>query len=364
MLINDLSAKINANRLAIDTAIKNVLDSGWLVLGPQVKEFETEFAKYVGVRNCVSEANGTDALELALRTVGVVARDKVANVANAGMYTTTALLAIGAKPVFMDVDVNSNNTTLVEVEKAIALGVKAVVVTHLYGLAVTEIVSIAELCARSGVKLVEDCAQAHGAFIAGKRVGCFGDIASFSFYPTKNLGALGDGGAVVTNNDAMATKLVKLRQYGWSSKYTVGERGGCNSRLDEMQAAILKEFLPLLDNNNTARRSICTQYSQFITHPLITLPEVRDNQYVGHIYVIKCKGRNALRQYLKDNNIASDIHYPIPDHRQPVFGDQFTDIQLPNTESLATEILTLPCYPEMSAEQVNTVIKVINAWQV
>ena len=363
MQINDLSAKIRVYENKIKLAISRVIDSGWLVLGPEVKRFEQSFADYLGSTHCISLANGTDAIELALRALGVGRGDRVATVANAGMYTTTAMLAIGAEPFFLDVDLASRNAPLTEVERALASGVKAVVVTHLYGLAAPEIRQIAELCSRQGVPLLEDCAQAHGASVGEQRVGTFGDAASFSFYPTKNLGALGDGGAVVTANAAVAEKVARLRQYGWTTKYRVEVGGARNSRLDEIQAAILSVFLPDLDGANARRREIAAQYSAMITHPDVLLPAQGGQEYVAHLYVVRSARRDALRSHLREMDVAADVHYPIPDYRQPVFGDRFASVSLPNTERLSREILTLPCYPEMTDAQVEQVVAAVNAWR-
>jgi dTDP-4-amino-4,6-dideoxygalactose transaminase len=250
-----------------------------------------------------------------------------------------------------------------EVERAITAGVKAVVVTHLYGLAAHEIREIAMLCKQKGVGLLEDCAQAHGAMIDGRRVGTFGDAASFSFYPTKNLGALGDGGAVITNNEEISEKVARLRQYGWTEKYRVEFAGACNSRLDEVQAAILSEFLPYLDAANARRRSIANRYSTQIEHFEVQTPGSMCEEYVAHLYVVRCKNRDSLRVHLRTQDIASDVHYPIPDYRQPVFGERFAQVRLANTERLTSEILTLPCYPEMTDAQVDQVIAGVNSWR-
>lgn len=360
--INNLTTRINKYQAKIKDAIDRVIASGWVILGPEVKRFEQQFADYHGVKHCVTLANGTDAIELALKALGVVAGDSVATVANAGMYTTTAILAIGAEPVFMDVDLDTRGATLAEVTRAVESGVRAVVVTHLYGLAIPEIAQIAGYCARMGVPLLEDCAQAHGAQINGQRVGTFGDASSFSFYPTKNLGALGDGGAVVTNRPEIAEKVGLLRQYGWTSKYTVAVQGARNSRLDEMQAAILAEFLPFLDEANARRRQIAARYSAHIVHPSVMLPKEGGEEYVAHLYVIRSPRRDSLREHLRTLAIASEVHYPIPDYRQPVFADGFSNIHLGVTEQLSGEILTLPCYPEMSDEQVDCVIAAVNGW--
>lgn len=364
MQINDLSAHISTHKQVIKAAIERVLTRGQLVLGPEVNDFEAAFAEYLGVSHCVSLANGTDAIELALRAMNILPGDRVATVANAGMYTTTALLAIGAEPFFMDVNPVTHNATLSEVDKAISLGVKAVVVTHLYGLAVPQICEIAQHCLSHGVKLLEDCAQAHGAFISGQRVGTFGDSASFSFYPTKNLGALGDGGAVVTNCEKIAKKVLQLRQYGWTKKYQVEIGGACNSRLDEIQAAVLRALLPKLDTANAKRRQIAAQYSTHIKHPKVWVPQQGGVEFVAHLYVVHSACRNALHAHLHTADIASDVHYPIPDYRQPIWGKRFTQVYLPNTERLSKEVLTLPCYPEMTEDAARYVITTINEMQI
>lgn len=360
--INDLSARIAHYQDQIKAAVNRVVDSGWLVLGPEVKRFEADFAAYLGARECIGVANGTDAIELGLKALGVAAGDRVATVANAGMYTTTALLAIGAEPFFMDVDLDSRCAALDDVARALDGGVKAVVVTHLYGLGAPDIAAIAALCAQRGVPLFEDCAQAHGAIVDGKRVGTFGAASSFSFYPTKNLGALGDGGAVVTSDPAIAQRVRALRQYGWSDKYNVQLAGARNSRLDEMQAAILGAFLPALDAANARRGAIAARYRAALTHPEVETPSASGAAYVGHLYVVRSPRRDALRAHLREAGIASDVHYPIPDHRQPVFGERHAAVRLENTERLAAEILTLPCYPEMSDADVERVIAAVNGW--
>ncbi|MBK3467248.1 DegT/DnrJ/EryC1/StrS family aminotransferase [Pseudomonas sp. MF6776] len=360
--INNLAAKIVKFQSQINSSVQRVVASGWVILGPEVKRFEADFAKYLNAGHCVSVGNGTDAIELALKALGVGKGDQVATAANAGMYTTTSVLAIGATPVFMDVDLNTHVVTLAHVKEAIEAGVKAIVVTHLYGLAVPDIKAIAEYCATNNVPLLEDCAQAHGAERDGQRVGTFGDASSFSFYPTKNLGALGDGGAVVTNSAQIAQRVAQLRQYGWSSKYCVELDGARNSRLDEMQAAILSEFLPHLDEGNARRREIAARYRNEIQHSDIEHAQDVGLASVAHLYVIKSPKRDALQLHLRQAQIASDIHYPIPDYKQPVFGQQFADLSLTNTEQLAALILTLPCYPEMTDEEISNVVAAVNGW--
>ncbi|MBA2652875.1 MAG: DegT/DnrJ/EryC1/StrS family aminotransferase [Tatlockia sp.] len=361
--INDLSARRMRYQDLIQTATQRVIESGWWILGPECKRFEQLFSAYIGVAHCVGVANGTDAIELALKAMRIKAQDLVATVANAGMYTCSSLSAIGALPFFMDVNPDSSCVTLNEVMRAVEAGVKAVVVTHLYGQAVPEIAEISRFCRENEVPLLEDCAQAHGAKIHDKQVGSFGDAASFSFYPTKNLGALGDGGAVVTNNSELAEQLCMLRQYGWTAKYKVELAGARNSRLDEMQAAILAELLPYLDESNERRREIANYYHVQIKHAAIARPPISAADYVAHLYVIRTAKRNELREHLSHLQIATEVHYPIPDHRQPLFAKQFAEVHLKNTEELSQQILTLPCYPEMSDENVEQVVSAINGWQ-
>ncbi|MCE3269384.1 MAG: DegT/DnrJ/EryC1/StrS family aminotransferase [Burkholderiales bacterium] len=362
LLINDLGLHSKKLREKIDCAVKRVLDNGWFVLGPEVTTFEKSFAEYVGVKKAVSLANGTDALELALRSCGVTKGDLVATAANAGMYTTTAILTIGAIPSFMDIDLTSRTITLDECIKAVDTGVKAIVITHLYGLAAPDTKKIAELCRERNIPLIEDCAQAHGAKIDGQMVGSFGDISCFSFYPTKNLGALGDGGAIATNNQQLAETVSCLRQYGWTSKYQVTLPGASNSRLDEMQAAILSEFLPLLDSWNERRRKIADLYARNIKHSEIELPKFNGEDFVAHLYVIRTHSPLRLRDHLKNNGVASEQHYPTPDYKQPVFGNTFAHIELKNTEALSASILTLPCFPEMTDDDVLKVAGAVNSW--
>lgn len=360
--LNNLSTIINSNKKKIVEAIDKTIASGWIILGPEVRNFEDAFAGYLNAKHCIGVANGTDAIELALKSFDICKTDMVATVANAGAYTLNAILAIGAKPFFLDVDNETFNTTIDEVYRAIKAGVKAVVATHLYGLAIQEIHEIANLCSKHNVFLLEDCAQSHGAKINNKFTGTFGDAAAFSFYPTKNLGALGDGGAVVTNNTGIFTKVKSLRQYGWTSKYKIEMAGARNSRLDEMQAAILQVFLPHLNLMNEKRRGIASRYSREIKNKEVVTPKNITENYVAHLYVIKCNQRNKLKEHLKLNQIASDIHYPIPDHRQPFFENQYKDLTLKNTEELSEIILTLPCYPEMSEKDVGKIISAVNEW--
>lgn len=368
-LINDLSVKLKRYESEINTTIARVMRSGWLVLGPEVEGFETAFANYHSSKHCVGVANGTDALELALRSIGVNSGSLVATVANAGAYTTTAASCIGASLLYMEVAKDSQCVTLEAVNSALDAGADAIVVTHLFGRVVPEIKQIAELCEQRGIPLVEDCAQAHGASLDDQLAGTFGSIASFSFYPTKNLGALGDGGAIVTNQQQYADKVRQLRQYGWKGKYEIGVNGGRNSRLDTIQAAVLSDFLTHLDAWNDERIDIALKYEQQIVHPMVSKPLIdsvdstkKNRPFVAHLYVIQTPQRDSLQEHLKQKQIMSEVHYPIPDHLQTVVSDGESDIQLPVTEALAETILTLPCYPGMSLQQVNHVIESVNSW--
>jgi len=361
--ICDLKRRAKRYSKELLRAFSRVVESGWFILGPEVSRFEKNFANYIGVRHCCAVANGTDALELSLRAAGVRAGDLVGTVANAGMYATTALLSIGTKPLFLDVELQSKVVSVSEVERAITENVRAVVVTHLYGQGIREIQAISSLCKQAGVALLEDCAQAHGAAIGDRRIGSFGDLACFSFYPTKNLGALGDGGAVVTNNPNLAEKMLRLRQYGWSSKYNVVHAGARNSRLDELQAAVLTEFLPLLDNWNLQRRQIALRYVGEISAPGLVLPEIGDEDYVAHLFVVRTENRDSLRAHLRSYGVCTEVHYPVSDYRQPIFKGRYADMFLDNTELLTREVVTLPCYPEMTEEEIDQVIRAVNSWQ-
>ena len=361
--INDLQRHTNTMRTEINAALSRVVDSGWFVLGPEVKAFEQEFAEYCGAANCVSLANGTDALEIALRALRVGPGKKVITVANAGMYGTTAILAAGAEPLFVDIDA----TTLLidEARFREALGaeqdVAAVLITHLYGL-VGDVRGLVALAHSAGVSVIEDCAQAHGARVDGKCAGTFGDIGCFSFYPTKNLGALGDGGAIVTNDAGLADSARKLRQYGWSEKYRATEAGGRNSRLDELQAAVLRAKLPRLDGWNHSRRRIATRYSTEIKHPRVVCPHVHGENHVAHLYVVRANGRDDLRAHLSARGVPSDVHYPIPDNRQPSIAYRFPGVANPVAEASCGSVLTLPCFPELTDDEMDSVISAVNAW--
>lgn len=363
MKINDLSAFTEHYRSNIEAGVARVISRGWYVLGPEVENFEKSFAEYIGVRRCIGVANGTDAIELGLKALGIGAGDLIATVANAGGYATNAILAVGATPFYMDVNLDTYLVKITEIEKAIEAGAKAIIVTHLFGMGVPEIQLIANICKERNIFLLEDCAQAHGSCIDSKKVGSFGDLGCFSFYPTKNLGALGDGGSITTNSDSLANAVVSLRQYGWTAKYNATIAGGRNSRLDEFQAAILNELLPFLDANNFRRKEIADLYKVNISNPsIISLPTYKGAEYVAHLFVVRCTQRDALRTFLDSSGISSEIHYPIPDFMQKCMNIS-TGLKNPNAELLSSQVLTLPCHPLMSAKDVDLVINKVNQFR-
>lgn len=361
LMINDLFRHNQSLMANLSAAISRVLQSGWYVLGSQVKDFEQEFASYCGVKHCVAVANGTDALELALRAVGVSQGDRVITVANAGGYSTTAIIAVGAVPLYVDVCEDSLLLSLEHLQELIGSDVGAIVVTHLYG-QIARIEDVVRLADQYGIPVIEDCAQSHGAMLNGRRAGSFGKIGCFSFYPTKNLGALGDGGAVTTDDPELCKRLQMLRQYGWQSKYEISLTGGRNSRLDELQAAILRVKLPYLDAWNRQRFKIARRYVEGIRHAQITTRHIEEGSFVAHLFVVRTKHRESLRDHLKQHQIMSEPHYPIPDHLQPAICAQFEGLNLPQTELACREVLTLPCFPEMSDAEVQDVINAVNAW--
>jgi dTDP-4-amino-4,6-dideoxygalactose transaminase len=357
--VNDLSRAIDLQRPEIDAAVAGVLDSGWVVLGPQVSAFEDELAAFVGAEHAASVANGTDALTIALLALGCGAGDRVATVANAGGYSTTAIRGIGATPVYVDVDRDTALMTRETLAPALDLGVKAVVVTHLFG-AMADAAGIVELCHSQGVKVLEDCAQSIGAERDGRRAGSIGDAGAFSFYPTKNLGALGDGGAVCTSDPEVHEAVRSLRQYGWDSKYHIARTGGRNSRLDELQAAILRRRLPLLADGNDRRRAVHSRYAAAVGAASIFGTD--DPSFVAHLAVLDVPDRARAAATLEAAGIGTDVHYPVPDHLQAVDGIGVVAGTLEVTEELSRHILTVPCFPELRDDEVERVCEVLAAW--
>lgn len=353
--------KVNEN-YDFSSVANKVLDSWWYILGEQVINFEKEYARYLNAKHCISVANGTEALEIALRVVGIQVGDIVVAVANAGFYSSTAIYAVGAKPYYVDINPDSLTMSSDAFLQAINKCPKAVIVTHLYGQLAPEIENIVAIAKENGISVIEDCAQAHGASRGGRKAGTFGNIACYSFYPTKNLGALGDGGAISTNDDQFAMKARQLRQYGWSAKYRVACQGGRNSRLDEIQAAFLRLKLPSLDATNEERRKIALKYNSAFADLPLTVPAGIDESYVAHLYVVRTSQRDKLVAFLRASGVSCDIHYPIADHQQEAFKPLFDIVKLKETEVACNTILSLPCYPGLSDEDIKIVIRTVRSF--
>ena len=356
---NDLRAQYRALQADIDAAMARVLDSGWYILGKEVAAFETEFAAYCGTAGCVAVNSGTDALHLALRACDIGPGDEVITVAHTAVATVAAIRMVGATPVLVDIDPDSFTMDPVAAAAAITPRTKAIVPVHLYGqpAALDEILALAY---SKNLRIIEDSAQAHGATVSGQRAGSVGDLGCFSFYPTKNLGALGDGGAVVGNDPALLEKVRLLREYGWSpaDRY-VSQIEGVNSRLDELQAAILRVKLPQLDAWNARRQAIAARYDASLAHALRVPSACPARGHVYHLYVVRTPHRDALRAALTKQGIGTGIHYPVPVHQQPAY--RHLPAQLPVTEQIAGEILSLPMHPFLSDADVDVVIETVCA---
>jgi dTDP-3-amino-2,3,6-trideoxy-4-keto-D-glucose/dTDP-3-amino-3,4,6-trideoxy-alpha-D-glucose/dTDP-2,6-dideoxy-D-kanosamine transaminase len=356
------SAQVVNRGYDFEATIARVLRSHWYVLGAEVAAFEQAFAAYCGVPHCVGVANGTDAIELALRALGVGLGDDVILAGNAGFYGSAAVHLVGARPRYVDIDATglglSVDAIAVELQRSRP---RAIIVTHLYGqLAAIEEISL--LAALHEVPVIEDCAQAHGARRAERAAGSFGTLGCFSFYPTKNLGAIGDGGAVVCADGELAQRVRSLRQYGWGRKYHNELPMGRNSRLDELQAAVLSEKLPALDVANEQRRAIARRYHEAFSDLPLRLPASLDTDYVAHLYVIRTPKRDELRDHLAQLGIATDVHFPVPDHRQAVQAGKGADGSLPETELACASVLSLPCYPGMPAADIEQVVAGVRAF--
>lgn len=357
--VNDLARHNAPLRDRLSLAIERVIATGPYILGPCVKQFESAFAEYCGVAHCVGTANGTDAIELALRACGVAPGQSVITVANAGGYSTSAILAAGALPAYVDIDPATLLIDLDRVRDAMRPGVAAIIATHLYGRMV-DMPALLDIAGCAGVPVIEDCAQAHGARLMGKTAGSWGVCGCFSFYPTKNLGALGDGGAVVSDDGAVAAAVRELRQYGWRERFRVTRQGGRNSRLDELQAAILLEKLPLLDRWNQRRRDIAALYRRELAKCGIRLQDDFGLADVAHLFVVRVTRRDRVRGRLSEMGIGADVHYPVPDHRQEGWSrNGWASVSLPQTETACAEVFTLPCFPELTDQEAAQVVSAV-----
>jgi dTDP-4-amino-4,6-dideoxygalactose transaminase len=357
--LNDTKRQYLAMADEIDAAVRATFASGWYVMGDQHNQFEAEFAAHCRRQFAVAVANGTDALEIALRVVGCQSGDEVITVANAGGYATTACVLVGATPVYADVDPSTLTISPDSAAQALSPRTKAVVATHLYG-KMADVAGLRQVLAGRNIAVIEDCAQAHGAIRDGCPAGSLADLAAFSFYPTKNLGTVGDGGAIVTERPDFADRARMLRQYGWAEKYRAVLPHGRNSRLDELHAAILRKKLPHLARWNQRRRDVVARYRDAATSSNLHFVHQPGPDYVAHICVARHPDRDTLRKRLDERGVATAVHYPIPDHRQESMrGRPWRAIDLPNTEHAVDEILTLPCFPEMTDNEIEYVCDAI-----
>jgi dTDP-3-amino-3,4,6-trideoxy-alpha-D-glucose transaminase len=353
---NDLRAAYLALQQEIDAAVAEALDSGWYILGRQVAAFEAEFAAFTHTAGCVGVNSGTDALVLALRACGIGPGDEVITVAHTAVATAAAIRLAGAVPVLVDIEPNTYTLDPQLLEAAITGATRAVIPVHIYGQA-ADLPAIQAITQRHGLLLIEDCAQAHGATLQGQPLGSFGDLAAFSFYPTKNLGALGDGGAVVGRDAALLERVRLLHEYGWTpaARY-VSQIEGTNSRLDELQAAILRVKLRYLDAQNAARRALASAYAELLPSAAVRPCERPGAAHVYHLYVVRVAERDRVRRSLDAAGIGTAIHYPVPVHQQPAYGVGIVRCgPLPVTEQVAGEILSLPMYPTLTVAQITRV---------
>lgn len=358
MRFGDLSREYAEIRDEIDTVLRRVLERGWFVLGPEVEAFEREFGVYCDGLACVGTASGTDAIALALRALEIGPGDQVLTASHTAIATAAAISMVGAVPCFVDCRPDTGLMDVAQVERAIGAGTRAIIPVHLYGQCV-DMDPLLEIAGRRAIPVVEDCAQAHGAMDRGRKAGTMGTLGCYSFYPSKNLGCYGDGGAVVTADRVLASRLRRLRNYGQRDRY-VQETLGINSRLDEMQAAILRVKLRYLDRWNDQRRRLAATYSSGLAGlPLETPVEAPHARHVYHLYVVQAERRDALQAFLDGAGIQTLVHYPVPIHLQrPYVDGRYPPGTLPATERVAQRVLSLPLYPQLPEPEAREVIRV------
>lgn len=359
----DFKRKYKAYQKDIMRVIARVFQRGWFILGPELEKFEKDFSEYIGISHAVGVNSGTDAIFLALKALGIGAGDEVITVANTAVPTISAIRMTGAIPVFIDIDEKTLTIDVKKIEPSITKKTKAIVPVHLYGFA-ADMSAVMRIAKKHKLKVVEDACQAHGALYKGKKVGVWGDAGCFSFYPTKNLGAFGDAGAVTTNNKSVANAVRSLRNYGEISKFN-NEIEGVNSRLDEMQAAVLQWELTKLDSWNTQREKLAQLYCKYLKDVPVSLPAQSNFacERVWHLFVVQTSRRDELKAFLKEHGIETAIHYPKPIFEQTAYAFlKYTEKDLPHTKKATETILSLPLYPEMTKQEVKKVCDAIRSF--
>lgn len=343
-----------------EKAVCEVMRSGCYILGPNVKALESELASYIGCKYTVALNSGTDALHVALRALGIGAGDEVITTAFTFVATAEAIGMVNAKPVFVDIDPDTYNIDPKAIEAAITPATKAIIPVHLYGQP-CDMDAIMDIAKRHNLKVIEDCCQAIGALYKGKMVGTFGDVGCYSFYPTKNLGTMGDGGLCTVNSEELRDHLIALRNHGSMVRYHNDELG-VNSRLDEIQAAILDVKLPHLDKDNARRREIAKYYRENITNPKIILPKTYgEAAHVWHVFTLRTENRDEFQRYLEDNGIQTNIHYPTPPHKQGAY-KEMANHSYPISEEIHRTILSIPISPVLTDDEVKKVVEVVNGF--
>jgi dTDP-3-amino-3,4,6-trideoxy-alpha-D-glucose transaminase len=359
--MQNLAGQYHELQAEIDVAVQRVLGSGWYVLGKETLAFESAFAEWCEVAGCVGVNSGTDALQLALMACGIGPGDEVITVAHTAVATVAAIRLTGATPVLADINPRTFTIDPTDIARKITPRTKAIIPVHIYG-QMADMDAILALVAGTDIRVIEDCAQAHGARYRGRMAGSMGDLGCFSFYPTKNLGAVGDGGAVIGSDAELLARVRSLREYGWTPTVRyVSQSEGINSRLDELQAAMLNVKLGRLHEWNQRRRELAAHYDEQLAG-LVTTPHVApDEEHVYHLYVVRTPQRDYLRTELAVRQISTGIHYPVPVHQQPAYRELFAGVTLPETEAAATEILSLPIHPGLTADDVVHVAAAIRA---
>ena len=356
----DLEKINNRFRDEMDARIKDVLDSGWYLSGKWNQEFAQHFAEFCGTKHALGVANGLDAINLIIRGYGFGAGDEIIVPANTYIATILAISENGCTPVLVEPDINTYNINPDLIEEKITDKTKAIIVVHLYGQAV-QMQKIWEIAKKYNLKVIEDAAQAHGAMYNGRRVGNLGDAAAFSFYPGKNLGALGDAGGVTTNDAELFARVHAIANYGSDRKYHHIYKG-INSRLDEVQAALLDVKLSCLDADNARRREIAKYYRENIKNPKIILPTTYDEDaHVWHVFVVRCAEREGLCKYLENKGIQTNIHYPTPPHKQGAYAE-WNNLSLPITEEIHRTVMSLPISPVLTDDEVKKIVEVVNGF--